>query len=293
MNLRSRTFLTAAVALLLAGAVVLWLEILSIRQRRLSEERLNERSRAMAASASTAEENIRRLQRERQTLLSARTERSEAQRMVEDRENPRRQLKDFALNRARLPQKYRRFFRMIQLDPNRAQQLLDCIERQYEDEYDTEDAVLAAGGSYGDPDSAAAIRQLKAEAEKSAALEENQILGPQDLAQLQEYQRTLRAQALVSGYAGRAALDGVPFSADQSEQLLTALVQANAGYKNGDPVNTEEDWSAVDQQIAPVLTPAQMAMFQNGEPTGQSGGRAWIRFINALGAATKAEHQSP
>lgn len=128
-----------------------------------------------------------------------------------------------------------------------------------------------------------AIELLLQQADEQLRAEMTAILGDDGYRQLKDFERRAPARDLVDGLAGVLAFTDSPLTANQADQLTQILVKANRFYNSGDSVdrwpqisanhwtqvisagtglNDPTDWSQVSTQAANVLSPNQLAVFQ-------------------------------
>jgi hypothetical protein len=120
---------------------------------------------------------------------------------------------------------------------------------------------------------------------------QRELLGEAGHRQLREFERTADLREGVRGIAAAATIDGIPFTSQQTQQLIGALVAATPGTPGGNRLNTAgTDWAAVDARAREILSPEQFTYFKTIEPPNRgSGGRFHLQWNAALQAAQQAE----
>jgi len=85
------------------------------------------------------------------------------------------------------------------------------------------------------------------------------VLGDAGTAKLQDFNRTLPAENVVTGIATKAGLESAPLSSDQATQLAQVMVANSPEYAAGRSVNPATvDWNATLAQASAFLSPAQL-----------------------------------
>jgi hypothetical protein len=85
------------------------------------------------------------------------------------------------------------------------------------------------------------------------------LLGDAGTAKLQDFNRTLPAERVVTDIATKAGLESAPLSSDQAAQLAQAMVANSPEYAAGRSVNPATvDWDATLAQAGAFLSPAQL-----------------------------------
>lgn len=125
-------------------------------------------------------------------------------------------------------------------------------------------AVARMENGLGEKELSALQNQAKAAYEAAEA----EILGADVYRELKEYERTtvVARNVLVLGFAGSAALEGIPLTAQQGQQLAQAAVGAadptSANDSSGEKLLTTIDWNALDLRARQILTPAQYVLYK-------------------------------
>jgi hypothetical protein len=172
--------------------------------------------------------------------------------------DPKLQLLRMAAKRAELSAIYGPFCRARGLTAAQASRLLDALAQHETRVQDIETVGRAQRLRSNDP--ALSAQREAAVADLRAA--EFEILGDGGSAALRAYERTLPLCEYVGALAGVAVLSGMPFTAEQADELTLVLAQANPRYaKNGKVELNGVDWSAADVAARAVLSPEQWAMF--------------------------------
>lgn len=158
---------------------------------------------------------------------------------------------------------YGPFFRAHGIAPDKIQRFQDNWVKRTEEDID----LRAAGRVQADAQTTvAALREETKRLYESAQAE---ALGADDYRQLKDYERTLPLRnTVVLGLAGAAALEGVPLTPQQGEQLFHAA-QASAALDRtatGDQLLNAVDWKVLDVQARRILSRAQFALFKSSAP---------------------------
>jgi hypothetical protein len=108
------------------------------------------------------------------------------------------------------------------------------------------------------------------------------LLGDDRYRKLQDYERTIPLRnVVVNGLAGAAALEGIPLTDQQGEQLMRAFITSGGADVRGKAQDlTGIDWAAVEEQARLILSPEQFALFQNTAPATSFSSR-WRAQLNA------------
>jgi hypothetical protein len=154
---------------------------------------------------------------------------------------------------------YAPLFRALKLSPEQIKKFQDnCVKR--EESFIDLRAASRAQDDLGKQMAAKLQEQANADYE-AAQLE---VLSADGYRQMQEFFRVepLR-NVLIRGLAGAAALEGVPLTEQQGEQLLQAALNAASQDANvtGEKLLTMVDWDALDVQARQILSPAQFTLF--------------------------------
>jgi hypothetical protein len=131
-------------------------------------------------------------------------------------------------------------------------------------------------------------------------------LGEAGYAKLQEHERTRAVRGDINTLAGKLAVDGLPLSAEQGEQLVQVLAEANTSYRAGKAVDSPWaalqatgdplwrgplpdtfDWNFARQRARAILTDAQFVYFE--QQIGGIGGYESIQLINMVVKAKAAD----
>lgn len=190
--------------------------------------------------------------------------------------DPTLQALSLAARRATLERAYGPLFRSLGLRAAEAEKFCAILIRSDEQAQDL--AISIQTGRLSAKDPAVASFRRKGEEELRAAQQE--LLGPAGFAQLQEYNRVRDAREAVQKFAGAAALADVPMTDDQAKRLTEAFAAASESYQKGGRVDWRRlNWTVADANIAAVLSPAQLALFQRIEPLG-GGISRWMGILD-------------
>jgi len=108
------------------------------------------------------------------------------------------------------------------------------------------------------------------------------LLGDDRYRKLQDYEQTIPIRNMVvNGLAGAAALEGIPLTDQQGDQLMGALIASGGADVRGKAQDlTGIDWAAADAQARWILSPEQFALFKNTAPATSFSSR-WRAQLNA------------
>jgi len=187
--------------------------------------------------------------------------------------NPDLQLKFLAAQRVQLARRYGPFERGQHLSPEQTQQFQDLLLKRVEQQQDLDAIARQQGAS---PEIAA----LRAKAQDEFTQAAGALLGGDAAGQLKDYERAVPVREMVERLAGAAVVVNAPLAPDQAEKLVGIFSAASAGYDAGAVANPMRiDWARVDADAAKVLTPEQLAMFQQIEPIG-GGASRWMSILS-------------
>jgi hypothetical protein len=182
--------------------------------------------------------------------------------------DPQLQAIYFRSKRAEVSASHLPLFRELQLSPGQVKSLEDLLVKQEENQHDFAAVKQTLGLNRRDP----TLLQAQAEAEADLQRQQTDLLGSAGYAQFQEYERKLPAREFVKTLAGTAAVDGILFSPDQVSQLVDAIAESSAGYREGGTAQVgANDWVNIDTKAATFLPPDQLWFFTHAEPTATSG----------------------
>jgi hypothetical protein len=154
---------------------------------------------------------------------------------------------------------YGPFFRAQAMSPEQIKKFQDNWVKRTEQNID-----LAAAARAQDEAGRQTVNQLQAQAKADYEASQIELLGAEGWRQLQEYDRTVVVRNIVVfGFAGAAALEGTPLTAQQGDQLWrAALTSASQDPKiSGEQLVVTIDWEKLDTQARQILSPAQFAVF--------------------------------
>lgn len=179
-------------------------------------------------------------------------------------DDPAAEVKMLRWQRAVVALEYGPFFRQHGISQEQIDQFQDNWVKRAEADID-----LRAAAKRQDSDGAATVAALQAQSKAENEQATRALLGPETYEQLKEYERTLPVRnILVYGLAGTAAVEGVPLSAQQGEQLWQAALEAagNDRKANGEALLNSMNWTALDARAQQILTPQQFALFKRSAP---------------------------
>ena len=129
-------------------------------------------------------------------------------------------------------------------------------------------AADAQGLSHTDP----AIVALREQSDQQRTRELAELLGPAGFAAYERFQRAIPVRGFVDGLAEQLAWTA-PLSGRQADELEQALADSSEAYRSGkaaDPKTVE--WERVDRAAERILSPGQLAVWQQGTAHNRFGG---------------------
>jgi hypothetical protein len=102
--------------------------------------------------------------------------------------------------------------------------------------------INATRRAQGLEDSDPVFEKLRAEATAKTAAAQRELLGDDGYRRLAEFEAELPVRGTVDGIATRFIFYGTPLSAEQTEQLVSVMLAANAGYRR----DGRAEWPFVD-----------------------------------------------
>ena len=190
--------------------------------------------------------------------------------------SPHLQALYLASQRAELGRTYGPLFRTLHLTPDQIAKYEDAMIEYRGQEMDLQGTAQAQGLGRSDP----AIAALQQQADQQLQAAKAAILGDAGAQQDQEYGRTLPVRALVAQIAGTVAFSA-PLTPDQSDQMTQILAAASPSYQKGGAANWNNiDYAQADRAAAAILSPAQLAAWQQAEPMG-GGPSRWMATLGS------------
>lgn len=195
-----------------------------------------------------------------------------------------------ANQRAGLAKRYGPFFRSLGLSPAQGEEFRDIAAKREEQIMDIESVMRSQGFAEGD----ANVTTLRHQAEAEYRSAQQALLGEAGYQQLQDYERTSGIRETIAGLVGGAVVVARdPFTPAQAAQLVEALANTSAHYRQGGPVDGDEiDWDAIDEQARSILTASQFDYFKTAEPLTSVGGRFQSRLYQSFRRAKAADQAS-
>ncbi len=199
------------------------------------------------------------------------------------RDDPKLQLLSLQLNKASYAGRYAAFYSRAKLTLEQIERLEAALCGRREATMDIQDVGLALGNS-----AHAEAQKLMDAARDASRAEFEQLLGPELARQFAEYERTLPARDFVAEFAGASVVFGAPLPRETAERVIELICSASPSYSNGKAVSLEAvDWNTVDQQVAQLLTPAQLQWFKS------TLSRSSLRFNALMSRAAVADGLIP
>lgn len=179
------------------------------------------------------------------------------------------------------------FFRARGISPEQIRKFEDNWVKRAERDID-----LRAAEKQQDETGRKTVAALQQQSKDEYEAAQAELLGAENYQRLQEYNRTeVVRNVVVLGLAGSAALEGIPLTAQQGEQLWQAALATTSrgSQEKGEQLVRAIDWEALDAQARQILSPAQFALFQSGAALSGFGSR-WRYRLDVLAArAQQAE----
>lgn len=124
--------------------------------------------------------------------------------------------------------------------------------------------------------SGAVAGQLRKQEDSQFQQGETDLLGAAASQQVQDYERSLPARAVINGVAGNLYYTSTPLTAEQGEQLTQILASSSAAYQKGQAARISEvDPAAVLAQAAQFLVPRQLESLRNSLQSTEAFNRVW------------------
>jgi hypothetical protein len=166
-----------------------------------------------------------------------------------------------AAQRAAFEMDYASLFRALKLSPAQAAQFCDHLMRRAAAKSD----LQAAAEAQRLPDQDTAVRELADRSEREYEEALLALLGEAGVRKAIEFERSLPVREGVATIASTATLAGVPFTPEQSEQMVRVVIAA-APRNPDDTLDLREiDWGRVSEQARQFLSQAQWTIFTSVE----------------------------
>jgi hypothetical protein len=302
--MRAKTILPLVFGALLAVALLIWFRAdRTAREAEASAAALAKKRVTLEAEVRDAEERVAAAEQARNNLERALAGLSVVKPSASPAKNtpfsvPTSQrelisrdskLEALELNRQRaaVAQEYGYFFHALGLSSAQIEQFTANAMKRTELGMD-----LFAVGQAQDAAGKQTVVMMQQQAKTEYEAAQAALLGAEDYRRLQEYERTVPFRnVVVFGLAGAAALEGIPLSAQQGEQLFQAAVDA-AGRDTKEsglqPVGAI-DWDALDARARQILSPAQFALFQTVAPPSGFRSRWYYQLETVIGHAKQTD----
>jgi hypothetical protein len=210
--------------------------------------------------------------------------------------DPKIQLAQIALLRARLATKYGPLFQALHLSPPQISAFEDNVEKRDTASTDTFYSVVAQGLSVGDPGFKTLVGSLHLKIDADYAAAQQGLLGQDQFQQLQDYERTIDVRSIVGAIAGAGAMAGVSFTSQEAEQLVGVIANADTHYRDGqEALAYNADWSQADVGARAILSDAQFSFFQTYASRGGNdrSSSALSRAVNDANVSEKTPGATP
>lgn len=306
---KSTGLLLGGLGLLAASLVVQWSDAHAIDAVNAAIAELDQRSAAAERRALEAARHIATATNEAQRLDTSLTELARApsafvaptapahpspsafavewaKRWEKQLQDPKAQLENLAVARARLRGKFAPLYRTLHLSAQQISAFEENEATYLAKESDLNAALLEQRIGVQDPVAGELFSQLAAE--KNAA--QKSVLGESGFAALHEFERTVEVRDLVSRFAGAATVTGEPLNSTQIEELVGAISAADPKYAKGDFAGRDIDWERALAAAQPTLSPRQLNILRDLDVPG--GGRLWAVFNAAISRAAEADRKT-
>lgn len=207
----------------------------------------------------------------------------------EDQKKPEAELLQLAASRNRLAVTYAPLFRSLGLSADQMAKFQDNAIKRDEQQTDLLAVMRAHGLDHSDP----VLGRIWSQMEPDYQAAQRNLLGEENYERFRDFDRKAPLRDTVAAIAGAAAVNGIPFTKDQAEQLVDVMAKANSTYASGgkaQPIYL--DWKTVDSAAETILTPEQLTLFKTIDPAIGQGGRAFSIFNRVVNEAIAAEKKA-
>lgn len=167
---------------------------------------------------------------------------------------------------------YGPLFRKLSLSPDQVAKFEAALEKKEEENMDLNASLMDQHLTYADPTAQKLYAQVYAECRGAIA----QVLGDSGMKEFEAYEQGLPARSAVTGFAGAAAVGGIPLSPEQVGRLTTLATQAPIGPDG-------PQWDGVIAKAATFLSPQQIELLRTGEFSGPGGyGSQYLFKLNSV-----------
>ena len=178
-------------------------------------------------------------------------------------------------------QEYFPLFQQLGLTPPQQEKFIANLLAAEEHRLDT--AARLGSREFSSPGVANDLQQLANDQIAAAQLE---LLGSENYQRYQDFVRTLPLRnVVVLSVAGTAALEGIPLTPQQGEQLFHTVLNTTRPDPAGAPDLATVDWDVVDAQAALFLSPAQLGLLKTMAPNSGFPSRADLQLKAAMARA--------
>ncbi len=179
--------------------------------------------------------------------------------LMEWLEDPKVQVLFLAHERANLAVSHGPFFQTQGLTAGEIERIKDLIVRSRANQHDLSELHRLQGRDLNAPEMRAQRDRDKAEIEAGLIA----VLGEKRYARFQDYARALEVRVHVGEFAGTAAVEGVPLTRETADALVETLAAATPQFSLGGKAERSRiDWKKVETDVATLLTPAQLNLYQ-------------------------------
>jgi hypothetical protein len=277
MTMRWKSTVAIVVAgLFLVGALLVCRQAVAARERAVAAlAALEAEQRGLQAERGALQRRIEAADRTRSELAAARAPKSGANgpavstqpgraapprtmsEIIEN--NPKLEVLELKRQRAAAAQEYNVLFRQLGLSSEqRAKFIENCVQHA------ERGMDLGAAGRAQDEAGKRTVAALREQAKADFEASQAAVLGPDGYRRYQQFNDTIPIRNIViRGAAAAAALEGVPFSAEQGEELVQAALRASeaGAHAGSDSRLLTLDWAALDAEARRILTPQQFEFF--------------------------------
>jgi hypothetical protein len=186
-------------------------------------------------------------------------------------------------------QEYFPLFQQLGLTPPQQEKFIANLLAVEERRLDA--AARMGSREFSSPGVANDLQQL---ANDQIAAEQLELLGSEGYQRYQDFVRTLPLRnVVVLSVAGAAALEGIPLTPQQGEQLFhTVLNTTRPDPATGAPDLATVDWEVVDTQAALFLSSAQLGLLKTMAPNSGFPSRADLQLKAAMARALDQDREA-
>lgn len=167
----------------------------------------------------------------------------------------------------------------LDLSPTQIEQLGDITVKWNERGMD-----LRAAGRKQDAAGKEVVEKLQHEAKAEYEAGVAEVLGADGYRRWRELESTTALRNIaINGLAGAAALEGIPLTEQQGEQLIQVIFDVGGSHLSGPRQDLSKvDWDVVEVRAQSILSPAQLTLFKRTAPPTSFSSRQSQRLQEAV-----------